>query len=289
MIKRLLIFFILVSLFIDSFGQIKKRKEFKIYDALLFKNKPNLSVHGLSDIIMIYDDSILDKHSRHPTNLNARVFNKGRLDRFLDKYKPAKKVPICFDIESWWLMPPYLQASIKKYVEVLSYFKKRNKNNPVGLYGVLPYADAYINEHLRGNKNKNWLSEWELINNSLEEIVEHSDISFPSCYTRTKDINIWKKSVDMQIEKIKKYGKKIPIYAFIWPQYYAAGFSYNNDFIDSTMWREQLEYLYKKCDGIVIWGPPFNLATRAPINWDDKAGWWLETKIFIEKYNIRSN
>lgn len=262
---------------------------FKVYNAMMFRNMPDLSKNGLSKITMIYDDSLLTKSVSHPNVLNERTFNYSKFLREKDKLVNKSHIPICLDIESWNLMDPYFNMSIKKYQNVLNYFRSSTNSIKIGYYGVFPYADAYLYEAFKGNKAKSFMNDWRTVNRKISAIIPSVDIIYPSCYTRSKNIDIWKKAFLMQYEQIRKVTKK-PIYAFIWPQYYNKyDKSINNKFIDYDSWLFELETLYKYCDGIVLWSPPFDLTTRRPLFWNSHLDWWRATQYFIKKHNIRAN
>jgi hypothetical protein len=280
----LILFSILISCKISG-----QKANFKIYNAMMFQNMPNLSSSGISTINMIYDDSLLVKSISHPTNLNERSFNHAKFLNETKKLTDKSDIPVCLDIESWNLMEPYFKNSIKKYKYVLNQFKRSNSNLKVGFYGVFPYADAYLWEAFKGNRSKNFMGDWRSTNQNIATIASSVDIIYPSCYTRTKNVDTWKKAFMMQYQQIKKVTSK-PIYAFIWPQYYNRyDKSINNKFIDYNTWMAELEYLYKYCDGIVIWSPPFNLTTRKKLYWNNNLAWWSATKDFVKKHKITAN
>jgi len=236
---------------------------------------------------MIYDDSVLVKDNRDPSNVNKRSLSMGKLKNMALKYNNTN-IPICFDIESWWLFKSYSGESVKKYLNVIKQFRIFNESKKVGFYGVLPYSDIYLYQYLVGNKQKDWMAQWNGINNGLSSIAKSVDIAYPSCYTRGSNKAVWFKTFLYQVNKIKALNPNLPIYVFIWPQFYSHdNAKINNTFIGYDMWKFELEMCYKYADGIVIWSPPYNLSTRSPLMWNSKAPWWIATQDFIKSYNLK--
>ncbi|WET70813.1 hypothetical protein [Sphingobacterium sp.] len=249
----------------------KGSKNFLIYDGILYK-KPDLGKYGLRKINVIYEDSLLDKGK----------INYTKLDNEIQKAKKNSDL-ICLDIESWDLRDEKYKENGKKYIYILNYFKQRLPGRKIGYYGMLPYRDAYLyNQRSGANSIKriNYVDQWEKMNNNLNFITQAQDIAFPSFYTRNKSMELWTWVTQKQIAKLKAINPDIPVYGFIWPQYW------NKEFISGSDWAYQLEVLYKICDGVVIWNPPFNIDDRKTIQWDSQREWWKETLKFIKRHNI---
>lgn len=280
-----------ITQILQSTTSFSQNKEFKVFDAIMIKNKPNLYNKGFSKINMIYEDSLLNNHPKFPSDFNSRVVNQNKVQSSFKRID--SKYPICIDVESWLLKGQFLNSSVKKYSKLLSQFRAKFPASELGYYGVLPFADLNIYQakatFLKNNKNKNWLGEWEYINNNLGDLGDISSVAFPSCYTRYKDRALWLTAFKMQIEKVKKINPKLKIYAFVWPQYYSPGFGYNEQYIEGDFWRYQLEEIYKLCDGVVIWAPPIHSSNRKGIYWDDSQEWFKETISFIKQKKIISN
>ncbi|WP_286883733.1 MULTISPECIES: hypothetical protein [Sphingobacterium] len=246
-------------------------KNFVIYDGMMYK-KPDLSNYGLRKINVIYEDSLLDRG----------VINYKKLDREINRVK-SNNAPICLDIESWDLRGKNYKQTGQKYIEVLNYFKKRLPGRKIGYFGMLPYRDLYLyNYKSVGNniKKNNYLDQWQTMNSNLRFITKYQNLAFPSFYTRNKNMDLWTWAASQQIKKLKEIDPNVPVYGFVWPQYW------NKEFMSAEDWAYQLETLYKICDGIVIWSPPFNIDNRKAIQWDSQREWWKETLKFIKRHNI---
>jgi|GEM_PF-897488 len=249
-----------------------QKKNFVIYDGIRQANKPNLGKYGIKSINIIYEDSLLDKG----------VINYKKLDHEI--WKASKNTdPICLDIESWDLRDSKYKTNGNKYITVYKYFKKKLPGRKIGYYGMLPYRDLYLyNQRSGANhlKRINYVEQWNAMNNNIAYITRGNDLAFPSFYARNKSMELWKWVTMKQIERLKKTDPDVPVYGFIWPQYWS------KEFLSSDDWRFQLETLYQLCDGVVIWGPSKNIDDRKPISWDNNREWWKETLSFIKRYGI---
>ncbi|MBO9594262.1 MAG: hypothetical protein J7599_15255 [Niabella sp.] len=250
------------------------QKRFVIYDGILQKNKPDLSPYGIKRINIIYEDSLL----------NSGKINYSKLDHEIQKASKNDD-PICLDIESWDLTGTDYQANAEKYITVFNYFKGKLPKRQIGYFGMLPHRDIYLYKQRSGAnslKRINYLAQWLTMNNNIRSITANNDFAFPAFYTRNNSMPLWKWATDQQIAKLKKMDPTIPVYGFVWPQYWN-----NNKFTTAEDWRFQLETLYPNCDGLIIWAPPFNLSTREPIQWDSSREWWTETLKFMKDHNIK--
>ena len=282
-------FYIFLFCFV-TFKLVAQKKDFRVYDAMMFVDKPILYDIGLSKINLIYEDSLLSYNPKFPKIANERILNEKKLKRTFALIE--EKYPICLDIESWTLDRGNMKKSIPKYVNVLKRFNTKYAKSNIGLYGVIPYADLnlYMNKvtYLKDN-SRNWMQDWVFINNNIGTLAKNGSVFFPSCYTRFKDKKLWLSIFLAQIEQIKKIDPNQKIYAFIWPQYYSPGMWYNEQLVEKNFWEFQLETAYRYCDGVVIWSPPFKSIDRKPNYWIINADWWLVTKEFIIRKNIKSN
>lgn len=268
------------------------KKDFKVFNAIMIEDVPNLTMYGMSSIYMIYEDSLLVRDKHNSKELNKSMPSRKNIMKEIERIsKLDVEIPICIDIEGWSLELPYINQSVPKYTNLLKEFKQVFPERNIAFYGVIPYADVFLYQaNLPSVKrgSRNWSLEWKTINNKLSKIAQETNIAYPSCYTRNKNFNEWTFIVERQVLMAKKLNPDIKVHAFIWPQYFAKGYDYLYDYIDTDIWVSQLEFLYKKCDGIVIWHPPFHPATRETYYWDESASWWLSIIEFIKKYNITS-
>jgi len=280
--KKFLYVILLFALSNLCFGQTSS-KDFKIFNALLYKNTPDLSKYGFKDIYLFYEDDL--NYINKTYKEQGRSINKTGVANSAKKAKLNPDIPVCLDIESWPLDGKYKSESKNKYLSVLKLFKQYNNKSKVGYFGVFPmdspHADYSFNSKIRSSVI---MPKWQSTNNYFKDVGRAVDIYYPVFYTRYKDEETWEKIVKEKVAKIREVNKTAKIYGFIWPQYYTNDGQYN--FIESDVWKRQLEILYKYCDGAVIWshykgpgGKNVNFSTQMP--------WFKTTTEFMRNKNIK--
>lgn len=267
---------------------------FSVYNALLFKNTPDLSSQGLHKINIIYENQLLNFSPDKPADVNSKILSVNALKSRAVSLEADPNVPVCIDIESWNpRIGPLGTLSLNKYLDVLTKFKNYNPNSKIGLWSVMPFND-YILQYLSqkkslGNRDPNansYYSQWRKTNNFLKPIALKVDYSFPSFYGYyDNDYNQFEEHVKLQTQIVKGYNPRIKILGFIWPQYRLNG---RGPYIYKTAerWRFELETLSKYCDGVVIWSSPTQVDGKAEY-FDENKPWFQETLKFIKDHNLK--
>ncbi len=277
------IFMIQFSTKIDA--QKNSPKDFILYNALLLGNTPDLTSYGLHKFFLFYEAQLLDNDFRKPDDYSRRLINGAKIDSLARKAKKNPEAPVCLDIESWSLDEATRGVSLPKYLDVLQRFKEANNISKVGYFEIFPH-DPPLPDYwysAQAHKTKT-LSKWHESNNFVKEVGKRVDIFYPAFYTRNQDTVTWRKMVQHKIAEIKNFKKTGKIYGFLWPQYYLDNGHYK--FIESDIWRFQLEILYKYCDGIVIWSH-YNGPEGKPVDFDYNMDWFKATRQFIQAHNIK--
>lgn len=270
----------------------QRSKQFVIYNAIAYKNTPNLSARGLHKLIMIYRSDLVSLDSVQSKLAGSQRFlpDEAKIKTAALNALKTPQVPVCLDIEAWGFKNDTDgEASREKYLQVVNIFRKYNKQNPIGFYGLNPYADNILPYLWSNGKNAMFKQRWLNVNNLLLPVANAINISFPSFYTlRKDDTSSFRKMVQMQSQLIKQQKRDIPVYGFLWPQYHPSS-GMANQFIDDQTWKFELETLYKYCDGIVIWGTPYIYDNKKLVymNWDENANWWKVTQQFITAHQIK--
>lgn len=266
----------------NCFGQ-SNLKDFKIYNALLYKNTPDLNLYGFKDIYLFYEDDLNFQNKTYKEQ--GRTINKSAVIYSAKKALQNPNIPVCLDIESWPLDGKYKNESRNNYLAVLNLFKQYNKKSKVGYFGVFPmdspHADYSFNSKIRESII---MPKWQSTNNYFKDVGKAVDVYFPVFYTRFKDHGTWVKIVKEKVSKIREVNKSAKIYGFIWPQYYSNNGIYN--FIEQDVWRKQLEIMYEYCDGVVIWshykGPNGKI-----VYFSKDMPWFKTTVDFMRSKNIK--
>lgn len=260
-IKKIIL--LLVASFIYTIGIAQEKPNFPIFDAILCKNKPDLSIYGFRKFNLIYEDGVIstnyhDKDARSP---NRRFLDSKKIIAAGNLSRRSVTVPTCLDVEHWNLSDPSLRdSSTSKYVSLI---KSYRKIDPKSLVSVYHYGAI------------------------SEPIYNVSNVVYPSYYTFEANINVWIGMVDNSMKVIKARSKRRPVYAFIWPQYSPnpKSPSLGYKFLDRKIWRLELEKLYKLCDGIVIWSHYIDDKGNQ-VNFDVNMPWFQETLQFMKDHKL---
>lgn len=185
---------------------------------------------------------------------------------------------VVLDVEHWglstkWTSKEQIIQNIDKYKQFVEMARECSPNFRFGLYGQIPIFDGGLARMKEGSED---LKFWEDQHEVLYEIADVVDAIFPSLYTFSPDPESWSKSATRYIATARRLARGKPVYPYIWPQYHD-GSKKRGEFIDNDLWRIQLELIYHSADGLVLWGGWKN----GPMQWDDNAEWWQETKKFI--------
>lgn len=243
----------------------QEEKDFKVFNALLFKNTPDLSEFGFSKINLIYEDGVIStNYRRQKGDVNWRFIDLKKILSESNKSKRNSDVPTCLDVEYWGARlynPNTIKAAEDIFVELINLYRSNDTNSLVSVfhYGTIS-----------------------------EKIYNASNIVYPCFYTHSADKQEWLNMVRYWMNIIKKRDRKMPVYVFIWPQYNPVPSRHNlgYTFVDKDFWRLQLETLYPICDGVVIWSHHRDNDGKE-VYFDENMPWFQETLKFMAKYKIK--
>jgi hypothetical protein len=242
-------------------------RPFIVFDATLYKGKPNLMAFGLQPIIA-------GNNFWRPGHSTDNVDDEGVRQEF-GHYRNSNGL-YYIDIEKWPILfasPAERAASINKLDRVLTLARSTAPKLRIGFYGVLP-GTAYWPLVMRDARLQQWRDE---DSTDLMPLAQKVDAVFPSLYTYYDDIEGWKTYARMTLEETRRFKK--PVYAFLWPQFHDSNEKIRGQYLPVGFWRAELELCYQMADGIVIWG-------GWTATWDEHADWWLETKAFMTAHGI---
>lgn len=251
-----------------------KPKQFLVFDATLYANKPDLSPHGIQPIPLVY----AGKFGPHWQKQENRLPD-------IDSVKAAareakmKSATVVIDIEHWPLKgsPESVKESLRKYITVMEWFREGAPGIILGYYGAPPIRDYWRAIKPPSSPERHaWMSD----NDEIRPLARAVDVFFPSLYTFYPDQNGWKQYAIAQIEEARRYGSGKPVYVFIWPQYHDSNRILGGQYLPADYWQLELETARQYADGIVIWGG-WGSGNR-PAQWDEQAPWWLRTKEFMK-------
>jgi hypothetical protein len=244
------------------------KRDFPVFDATIFKQKPDLTRDGLKPISMVF------KQNLWPQGLDGALLPDRDLVR--KAAQASQSTGIAFlDIEHWPTTgaPAVVAENVRKYETLIQWFKEAAPSVKVGYYGVPPVRNYW--DALQPANSPRYIG-WQKVNGLLASIARFEDVLFPSVYTFYEDQNGWTKYAVEQIRESRRIGGGKPVYIFLWMQYHPSDPKLDGKYLPPDYWRTELETAWKYADGAVIWG-------GFPGTWDESAAWWQETKKFIQR------
>lgn len=261
-------------------------KEFVLYDAMTYPNKPDLSSDGLSPIQLIYEAKLT---SPSPLNPTKAVLDFNKIDNQAEMYANFPNTIVSTDIEQWLWDTAINGDSLAVLNRTL--FERFRLNFPnviIGNYGIAPASLNIYRFNSPTLYEDILISRWKTSNLKRWGSLKYADIAFPSVYIADPNITTWISDLKLTVSEIKKYAPTKKIIVYIWPQYYdQPGSPYNREFISPEIWSQILEAVYENCDGAIIWSTKTD-ASENIVFWSDQRvqDMWNVTKTFIATHEI---
>jgi hypothetical protein len=248
-------------------------RQFMVFDATLYRNKPSLREYDVHPLSILYEDRFWPPGSPH-SDLPPE-----ELVRSLAKHVRITPEPVVIDIERWPLKgnDSTVRSTIGKILLLLSWLRSEAPNVKLGFYGTLPLPDYW--RAIRDSASSEHRS-WQRDNDRLDDIGDRVDALFPSIYTFYPDRQGWVEYAVAQLTEARRKAKGKPVYAFLWPQYHESNFLAGLWPLEPDYWELQLNTVYQYADGVVIWG---GWGSQGPEAWDEEAPWWQVTQRFLRR------
>jgi hypothetical protein len=245
------------------------KREFLIFDATFYKQKPDLTRYGLRPVSMVIKAMMWATGSD-----GANLPDRDLVRKVAVQVSKSTRIAV-LDIEHWPLAgdPALVEESIRKYETLIQWFKEAAPAVKVGYYGVVPLRNYW--DAIQPIDSPKYIA-WQKSNDRMASIARLVDILFPSVYTFYEDQNGWSKYAVQQIREARRIGGDKPVYVFLWEEYHPSDRSLAGTHLPPDYWRMELETAWKYADGVVIWGGWSE-------TWDEAAPWWLETKSFLQR------
>lgn len=250
--------------------------DFRIFDAMRFTDRPDLTRYGIEPIRIIYTAQIWP--GKIGLDDMPAVEDVLRLAQSSRTHRHKWGDLVILDVEHWRLRGDFedVSANLKKYESVLAMFRTYAPGLQFGYYGTVPIVDFMRAHRPLDYRHQQWRDE----NSRLQSLANEVDALFPSLYARRTDIDSWVSYARAQISEARRVSPTKPVYVFLMPQYHPAAKLHPEKMIDGVFWLKQLETASELADGVVIWGGK-NLKTKKPLVWDENAPWWRQTKEFL--------
>ncbi|MDD2495754.1 MAG: hypothetical protein PHE29_11255, partial [Tissierellia bacterium] len=98
--KTYIILFVLNT--IITLQIIAQNNEFKVFNALLFKDTPSLTEYGFSEINLIYEDGVIStNYKKKKGDFSWRFVDFNKIAKEANKSKELMYVPTVLDVEYW--------------------------------------------------------------------------------------------------------------------------------------------------------------------------------------------
>ncbi|HJT19699.1 MAG TPA: hypothetical protein VJ746_04470 [Nitrospira sp.] len=242
-------------------------REFVVFDATSYRNKPDLVSYGISPIMLLYAGQFGSDWFKD----QERLPNRSSVEEIAKGLNVTGK-PVVLDIEHWPLNggQERVRGSVMKYIQVLKWFRETAPSVPVGYYGAPPLRDYWrAVKPPQSGEHRAWLEE----NDRIAALADAVDMLFPSLYTFYADQEGWKTYAKAQIQEARRLGKGKPVFVFLWPQYHESNRQLGGRYISSEFWTLQLQTARELADGLIIWS--------GREEWNEEAPWWEATKAFM--------
>jgi hypothetical protein len=240
---------------------------FRVFDALLFTGKPDLSAVGLEAAAVVEPDRWLLAGQSSDQIPDEASIQKGLPAGY------AASAILVLDSENWPQSgkKDVVDASLNKFLTLLLRMRHVGFKGPIGYYGVPPNNDYWRAIDLPTSQP--YLA-WQSENNQLQPLADSVDVFLPSLYTFYDDQDGWKRYAIANLSEARRLARGKPIYAFIWPQFHNSNKTLGLKLIPGKFWELQLQTIAQYADGAVIWG-----GWRLP--WNEQAEWWQVTRQFL--------
>lgn len=249
-------------------------KQFRIYDATTYLNKPSLlSLYGIQRAQILFENAFfVGQPDRTTLPLQATVTALATTIATL-----SDDIPIISDIESYqyYTDDAFGAQQRQQIIQVHNWMLAVKPTMNLGMYAHLPQREyrpfIYTPSGLNG---------WQARNELVQEIIPSVRFLAPSLYTFQESYDEWIRYAVINIAEARRYAGGLPVYAFIWPRYHDSLVELNNDLLPADYWALQLNTLREIADGVIIW-----TSSKDAVQWSETLPWWIATKAFMA-YNM---
>lgn len=196
----------------------------------------------------------------------------------------ADGAPIVLDFEDFAVdQSAELTAdSVFRLRRILKAFRVAAPRRPIGYYAYLPLRDYW--RRIKGRDSPEFRA-WQSQNDRVKPLERDVSMLFPSLYTLYEDRDGWRRFAIDNICEARRISHK-PVYIFLWPGYENPAFMGRP--VEGTYWAMELEVAHQYADGIVLWGGANVETNSGRYPWNPVAGWWTETRKFLDKIGLNS-
>lgn len=247
------------------------KSSFKAYDAMRFRENPNLTKYGMTDITVVYEDGLWPPGASRVQPNTTYIANN-----YIPKIRSRNPKLLILDIEaikfSTSMSATQVTDTINKFKKIVAVFRRELPNAKIGIYLMMPERN-WLAPCGDPGKQASRTASWHQRNLKLAPLAAVVDVIAPSLYAFYGDAAsqaCWPKYAAAQIKEARIYGK--PVIAFLWMKYQTTGTQ-----IPTAFWRKQLDTAYGLADSLAIWS-----MSKSTERWSYSAPWWMETVKFLQ-------
>ncbi|MBR1706250.1 MAG: hypothetical protein IJ721_05610 [Bacteroidales bacterium] len=237
-------------------------KNFSVFDALYYRDKPDLSADGISRIKLIYEKFLVTDGE----------LDWEKVDRQVSETVEEGCRTVSIDIESWYSDRTPEEITLR-LDSLFGRFRAADPDIQIGNYGV-PVQNLNVLHHVvleRGVAEEEVIPRWEKSSQVREPAGSVSDILLPSLYIYNYDIDQWERDLRTTMERVRTLYPDKKVYIYLWPQCYDWKTSpYYMQFLSGDQFERLLEAAYSCTDGVILWASGVEShRDRVPVFWDD--------------------
>jgi len=247
-------------------------KEFKVFNALLYKDQPDMQELCIKPINVMYAWYFFPKGPKRGAYELPAQESLVKAKAIITK----KSIVTVLDIEHWPLKNVSHRKAVRSarnYLSVVKEIKASVPGVPIGYYGVVPVVD--FSRAIQAPSEPAY-KKWQVDNDRVKIIADQVDAVFPSLYTISSSPQHWRTRALASLNESRRIAPGKPIYPFVWPYYHSQGGKIPSGTpVEAEYWQYQLEFLKKHTDGLVLWG-------GYKKNFSKELEWWRITQDFIK-------
>lgn len=253
------------------------RNGFKVLENIKYTDAPDFRQYGIEPIrtITFHDNYWTgDPATTHPDEELARKFaaalpSSKEVEYY---YHGIENLPR----EAWKTTELQLFQTLSKVTSIASWVKSERPTLKFGNYKMLPDRE-YVDVTNQA---------WKDYNTMMMPYAQHVDFIAPSIYTVMLEEDDWFPYAEANLAEAKRVAQGKAVYAFMWPQYHLV-VGNNEAYLNGKVWRDQLDFMCDKADGVIIW-VIYDLKNNFENSADDKdpRNWWFQTLDFMEDNNL---
>lgn len=263
--------------------ETKEPTTFHMYQSFNFTSTPiDLSVYGLQPI-RIVDEKVLSTGSQN----DILTPDAAKISTVATDALNNPKMPVIITNNTWIRdRTSDNNAMLQRFRSVNETFKTTNKQTQLGFYGVGPTSMSGQRFNENTTEYQIYDSWYRYAAEPMRGLREFADILVPATFLIDDNLEVWKADCTKILSEAKINNPKKPIYAYLWTNYFNKkdAFPFFADAykpIKEETWLAALEYLYLRCDGVVIVG---NVQKDDPVAWSENLGLMKATKTFYERH-----